>query len=69
MEYWKEFIGVIGGGIVMWRFLSMNRRFLTKESHEKMCDTKMELMEEKIKSAVLGAMNEWLKQNGHQLKR
>lgn len=66
MEYWKEFIGVIGGAIVMWRFLSM---FLTKKSHEKMCDDKQALVQANIKVAVLGAMNEWLKENGHQLKR
>jgi len=67
MEYWKEFIAVIGGAVVVWRFLSMNRNFLTKESHERMCTDKMNLTEAKIEVAVLRAMNQWLKENGHHL--
>lgn len=73
MDYWKEivvaFFALIGGIIMVWKFLST---FLTKASHEKMCDDRTELMETKIELAVVKGVNagmtEWLDKNGHRLK-
>ena len=69
MDYWKETIAGLAGVIVMWRLVSMHRTFLTKDSHEKMCKDKMDLVQSQIKVAVLEAMNSWLKQNGHHLRK
>ena len=68
IEHWKEFTAIVGGLVVVWRFLSMNRRFVTKEDLEKKCNERLTLVRAEMRAAVLEAMNQWLRENGHKLR-
>ena len=47
----------------------MGRTVVTKTELEKHCAKQMELVKANTKVAVLEAMNTWLKENGHSLKK
>jgi len=68
-------VAIIMGGLAMLGFFlnlfKMSRdsgKFLTKESHDKVCRDRLTLIRAETKVAVLEAMNQWLRENGHKLR-